>query len=450
MSQILENLQSTVIFSETDITNVESYITTHYSTFSDEDTHKIMIHYLQQKMERDFSCFDPKYIGYVRSRLIQNVLGRRPYRIMAIDILKACMQLNVQFDDFYTGLRKWIFSLNCAAVSEDDIDRFIAQLRRLMRDHPELSFDELIQTKKHLFANTESVSLTVPIPTESFSRAKSESFSSTVKLFLDELDWNPLEADEPAPPKRLFTATKMILAGIAGLLLSAATGIWLTLSFDKEPARRVASHPWNQHAVAQAQPTKETSLSRDENTLPVRIGANNIVNRSRTLVRSTPLPDTTELEKKPEKSDKLPEIKSVIIDYEEVSKDGIVSKVPVSHNFSKKLVTRVRIYSGSSDNNATGNEDLGDDKSPDKAKETAKIKTVVAESDTLTPGSRVYLKFPQEYRYLNGVYFTETPDAANGDIQISIASKDDHPVKEGMVPTFDCDQVEVYVLDTSE
>jgi hypothetical protein len=449
MAQILENLQSTVIFSEADITGVESYIATQYSTFSEEDIHKILIHYLQQKMERDFACFDPKYLSYVRSRLIQNILDRRPYHVMAIDIIKACMQLNVQFDDFYTGLRQWMLSLHCPTVSESEIDRFIVQLRHLMRDHPELSFDELIHTHKHLFA-TETAAPTVPARTEALSQTKSESFSSTVKLFLDEFDWNPLETDESAPPKRSFAVTKVILAGLAGLLMSVTIGIWLTLSFDKGSARQIASRSWNQRAAVQAQVASETSVSRDEAGLPARIGANSIVNRSRTLVRSTPVPDNAELQKKTDKSGELPEIKPAIVDYQEVTKNGTTSKVPVFHYFSKKLVAPIRIYSRIPDDNAPDNENAGDEKYPGKTKETAKQKTVVAESGTVAPGSRVYLKFPQEYRYLNGVYLTETPDSANGDTQISIVSKDDQAAKEGMVPTFDCNQVEVYVLDRSE
>jgi hypothetical protein len=431
-----------MIFSEADISNVESYIATQYSNFAEEDVHKILIHYLQQKMERDFSYFDPKYLSYIRSRLIQNILDRRPYHIMALDILKACMQLNIQFDDFYAGLRKWMLSLNITAVTEGEFDRFITQLRRLMREHPELSFDELIQTKKHLLI-TKPAPQALQIQAESLPQTKKESFNTTVKLFLDEFDWNPLESDDSTPPKPLFTVTKVILAGMAGLIISVAAGILLTLSYDKKPTQKVASRPWTQNATVQAQIPSDTSVSHDETTLPVRNGANNIVNRSRALVRSTPVPDSDELQNKPNKSSELPEIKSVIVDYKEVTKDGTTSKVPVIHNFSKKLTTRICGYSRRPNENASDNENPADD----QTKETAKGATVSVDSSTVAPGSRVYLKFPQEYHYLNGVYLTETPDLADGDTQISIIPKGDHPVKEGMVPSFDCDQVEVYVLD---
>jgi hypothetical protein len=446
MIKIIESLQSTVIFPVADISNVESYIATQYSNFSEEDVHKILIHYLQQKMERDFSYFDPKYLSYIRSRLIQNILDRRPYHITALDILKACMQLNIQLDDFYTGLRKWMLSLNITAVTEGDFERFITKLRHLMREHPELSFDELIQTKKQLLI-AKPAPQALQIQTESAPQTKSESFNTTVKLFLDEFDWNPLENDDSTPPKPLFTVTKVILAGIAGLMISVAAGVWLTLSYNKAPTQKVASRPWTQNATVQAKVSSDTSVSHDETTLPVRIGANNIVNRSRALVRSTPVPDSDELQNKPNKSSELPEIKSVIVDYKEVTKDGTTSKVPVIHNVSKKIAARICGYSRRPNENASGNENSADDNTTGPPMETAKGVTVSVDPSTVAPGSRVYLKFPQEYHYLNGVYLTETPDLANGDTQICIIPKDDHPAKEGMVPSFDCEQVEVYVLD---
>jgi hypothetical protein len=453
MKKILENLQATTFFSEADFAEVESYIATQYKDVSPEEVNTILNRYLQQKIEQELTQFYPKYLLYVRFRLILNVLSRRPYRIMAIDILKACMQLDIQSDDFYIDLKNWMTSFNFPTVSETEIDAFITQLRLLRtQGHPELSYDELFQTDNFLSA-TEHTAPTIQNEAISTSETGNESFDSSVKISLDELGWNSSESEEPSPPKRLFTITKIVLAGIAGLLMSICIGMWLTLSYNKESAQKVAAHPPIQRPAGEPEVSNQTSETAKDIAYPARvgtIGTNNIANRSRVSAYPASTPETVEPEKGQNKNSESKVEKSVITDYQEVTTDGATSKVPVFQNFSTKLVMQVHGYSPALKDNMSGSEYSPGDTTPGKTKTATQGKTIVVDANTISPGSRVYLKFPQEYHHLNGVYLAESSDVASGDKPINIVSKTAPAAKEGMVPTFACEAVEVYVLDDSE
>lgn len=454
MADILKILKNTYILSSATTEALEQYIAAEYPDLSKDEAGKVLIQYLQQQIEEHLTLFDAKYRTFIEFRLIHNIIGRRPYEITAEDVFKACLQLNVGIESFYNELIEWLHQTLAGNVSKTELAAYVAQLRRLIEKHPEQPLDELLPITMiagGLATNPEAVKGEIPV-----------------------LESVPLKADLPVKGKGVqFTA----VAGISLLLLAGS--MWWFRAYLQRVTSQTPFARTTLPAVA-ALPntgTGEVKLKKYP-VYPRRISRNNPVSRSylnKTLITNLadnhrPKPDQGTLERLPENR--------VIVGYEDVVINNVTTRVPITQPFSAKLEMQAVAYGvakkSAYENAVADGKNMKNDKSdpieqmgdalkndePDQngvnpslvnksTNRPVKLRTVGVDPKVIAPGSRLYIKFPQEYQDLNGIYIAGESRTENQEKRIDLffgeTTEDNDEVKKN-IEAFGSRDVEVYVL----
>jgi 3D (Asp-Asp-Asp) domain-containing protein len=467
MRNLLENLQSTYIVSNSDIDALEQYLKNESAALSAEERRKVAENYFQKLLDGHLSYFKRQYRSAIYRQLFQNVGEKQFYTVTAADILKTCLQMNFDFDDFYRAIVKWICSYPFNEASPAAIAGLVAKLRQMLDQQPEMDWGQLFQMVKQQPALTWEELLRAEQlwtkPTPEATVAESPNYlgeglmlGETLpkdSLYFNDPEWVDVAATREFQ-KQVFKRT--IPVASFGLVILAVAGLWLTIAHtsQKEPQVRLEG------SIASTEPVVK-NISRPgklkfqkEYINNIRIKRRLIVNRSRVArqtaalkrkVRAADLPSDNS-ENIPLKTTKPSAEQTVVIGYTEAIKGNSTVKIPLVQPFSAKLNLKVNAYiSDNSNENMTAAKDAAAGEV-----QTIKRRTVAVNPKVIPPGSRLFIKCPAEYQNLDGVYIAEAAKSDTSGNQINITM-----LKENGNETRDADnrvvfqnrEVVVYVLE---
>ncbi|HYH03601.1 MAG TPA: 3D domain-containing protein [Bacillota bacterium] len=481
MANILEILRNTYILSSTTTEALEQYITNEYPDLTKDDANKVLIQYLQQQIEEHLTLFDPKYQPFIKFRLVHNIITRRPYEITAEDVFKACLHLNVGIESFYRDLTNWLDQNLGGSIAIAELAAYVDQLRRLLMEHPEQPLDELLQTiilPASLVTNPETIA-------QEKTEVNPEPVADTTRMspglfYIDDIVGAASESVEPVNATFPGKHKGVQFAAAAGIcLLLLAGSIWGARSY----LERISSQPRLARTtvpVVAALPDTSTGDEKLKNhpVNPCRVSRGNPVSRSyirKTLITNLgdtgrPKPDQSTTELNPENR--------VIVGYEDVAVNNTTTRIPVIQTFTDKLEMRAFAYGvakkSSYENGIVDAKNMKNEKSdnleqngvsvktdkPDQnginpplantlGSKPGKFRTVAVDPKVIAPGSRLYIKFAQEYQDLNGIYIAGEPRTENQGKRIDLlfgeTTEDNDEVKKS-IEAFGSRDVEVYVL----
>ncbi|HEY8465128.1 MAG TPA: hypothetical protein VIM29_14140, partial [Bacillota bacterium] len=463
---------------------MEEYIEKEYPSFTKEDKSKILLQYLHQHIKAHLTAFDPLYLSYIQLRLVRMMSNRRPYVLTAADILKAGLQLNFEADNFYSQLNQCLYQCLQAAVSEDILAEFVNKLRQWVESHPG---QPLEQFQSEFIASPEPSTPALTLkPRKPLSKNDPEYWDTIIRTnYYFNNYQTPEEAmkmtdSKPSQRKRVrkyltvACLSMFLLIGGAWLrstgLAGRITGTYGTDAINVTNSAAMSKTTRSDGSVAvklQVEKGRKPDLTAyASNTGFVR---SKYVNRSGG-VHKVAVARGINTRKVNEAG--LPELGTVIVGYKEVVKANQVQKVPVRQAFVNKLRMKAfaklvpkpgppageaytvaetlesseRLSQIESNATALSNE------SPNQAGAVVGVipssaRTVTVDPRVIPAGSKLYIKFPEEYQDLNGVYtaaVSRTENQSQG-VDIHFGEELDEKLRTKL-EKFDSSDVEVYIL----
>jgi 3D (Asp-Asp-Asp) domain-containing protein len=485
MRQILENLKKAAALSQTAIQKLERHLIDTYPHLSVAERDRVVRQYLEKQLEVSISKFDSQYQPKIRQRLYDNIIAKPPGNVSGLDILKACLELNFTSESFYQELKKWLLSYPANRDLEVETTNLITLLRQIVRDYPEMTIEELIDTEQ-LFMDAAA-----QIINQNGAAWVEKDFGNMVpvdSVYFNSNLWGVSE-DERAPrfQKGVAFAT-LAVAGFGLLLLSSISFLMASHHADqddrKAKAVKVVAAQQTPSAVALPEVKKEKKpvpglkIARNNYVVNNRIKraaivsrsskqgkTRNVVNKQSNVVTNVSIkaPKTTKTEQMSGraalapssgkkavkaqtavKAQATPENQTIIVGYTEIYNGFTATKIPLIKRFINKLKLKATTQAAP---RATAVEvaETANDTATDPAGVSVKNKVVTVDPKVIPAGSSVYIKYPSGSGDLNGIYTTEAVvESSDNAGQSKIVLEED----SGVTGTTDTgNEVEVYVLD---
>jgi 3D (Asp-Asp-Asp) domain-containing protein len=475
MRNLLENLQSTYIVSNSDIDALEQYLKNESAALSAEERRKVAEAYLQELLGGHLVHFNRQYLPAIYRQLFRNVGENHSCTVTAADILKACLQLNFDLDDFYRETVKWICSYPFNEASPAAVAGLVAKLRQMLDQQSKMDWGQLLQvviqqpalTWEELLRAEQLWTESTPETTAAESQNHlgdglelGEAFPKD-SLYFNSPEWVDAAAATREFQKQVFRRT--IPVASFGLIILAAAGLWLAIAHPLQvpSAGSVAS------IIHQTGPESEAKPGVKNKSLPgkikfqkkyindIRTKRRLIVNRSRAArqmevlkkkIRASNIPSDNSVDI-PVKTAKPSAAQTVVIGYMEAIKDNTTVKIPLAQSFSAKLNLKVTAYiSDNSNENIT----IASQDAAAGEGQTIKSRTVAVNPKVIPPGSRLYIKYPAEYQNFDGVYIAEATksETSGNQINITMSNENGNETKDARSRVaFQNREVEVYVLE---
>jgi 3D (Asp-Asp-Asp) domain-containing protein len=473
MKQILENLKAGVILPQASIVELKRHLANNYASLSSGDRDKVLQQYLEKQIELHLNYFDPQLRPYIRRQLFRNISDKSPGEVSGLDILKACLQLNFDIDSFYRELKQWLLSYPFNRVFEAELTGLVALLRQVVKEYPEMTLEDLIETEQ-LFLDAASQVINENPPDVSWHEKDFGSLVPIDQIYFNGNQWDEKEERAQVFQKRIAFVT-LTVASFGLVLLSSISFLMASSNNQAQVDRQVKVA---QVVRQSAQPTQTVQMAQTAPVLPVvkpkpgqvgeivkdytldnRIKRNIIANRSKKRIKSVSLnmkriiPKVAAIipVKIPVKKQAGPLAQTVIVGYTEAYNGSGKTKIPLVKTFSSKLKLKANAYAMMSNSEGDAFEAAESGNSAITGTPVInKSKTVTVDPKVIPSGSRVYIKHSPEYSNLDGIYTAEASDVGNAANQTKMVLGESASGDTAANPNStanDQHEVEVYVLD---
>jgi 3D (Asp-Asp-Asp) domain-containing protein len=469
LKQLLENLKTTIILPATAIADLERHLADNYPNIATVDYDKVVQQYLEKQIEAQLEQFDDQYRPYIRRQLFHNIMAKHTNEVSELDILKACLELNFDIDNFYRNLKKWLLSLPINRGFETELASLVALLRQVVKDYPKMTLEELIETEQ-LYLDAASQIVDENPPDDPWREKDFGNLVPVEQVYFDSDSWDKAtEANLPVFQKGIVFTTLAVAS--LGLVLLSSISFLMAASNHPTPLNRqvqVDQATQSFQTVQADQPSPNLSVVKPKTNpspLPIknnkfdnRIKLDSIANRSTqrrksvglTDIKSTSnvvalLPVRTPTKAPTKMTVKLP-AHTVIVGYTQAYNGDTITKIPLVKNFSSKVKLKASFATPNSETGAA--ETIGNGNAVTTGVAVIKGRTIKVDPKIIPAGSQVYIKHSPEYRNLDGVYTVEASDAADqakGGLEESVS--EDNTVVNSNRSAAEEHEVEVYVLD---
>jgi 3D (Asp-Asp-Asp) domain-containing protein len=249
MKQILENLDKNLLLPPPALQELEQHLAENYPQLSTVDHNQVVQQYLEKQVEININNFDDQYRPYIRRQLYCNVVGKSPGEVSGLDILKACLQANLDHERFYCELKQWLLSYPANQDLQSEASGLIALLRQMVKYYPEMTLEELIAAEQ-MYIDAATQVINDDLLNTLWGENHYGSLVPIDQVYVNSVPWEAEEKPQAPRFQKRIAFTTLGVAGFGLILLAGASLLMVSANITPRDDRQIK--------VAQAVPANPT------------------------------------------------------------------------------------------------------------------------------------------------------------------------------------------------
>lgn len=137
MQKVLEGLMAKQIMKNEDVLVLREYIGKKYPGATPRERADILANAVHSVIDRHIQEFDEKDRAQIRISLLRRAVSDNHFSIHAGDVLRTCLEIRNDSEDYTTTLTKWVNRHQNVPISRETLLRFSSGQRRYSGDLPE-------------------------------------------------------------------------------------------------------------------------------------------------------------------------------------------------------------------------------------------------------------------------------------------------------------------------
>jgi len=141
---LLDKLKAMVILTEKNVQDIREYISRKYGSSAPRRNAAVFADTIARVIDRNIQHIDGRYRESIKKQLLVAAIRKPVFEVNAGDVFKACIACGEDEEEFFCGVSNWLSLMTGEFVPIDDLSGFVAEVRRISRQHPSYELEKVI------------------------------------------------------------------------------------------------------------------------------------------------------------------------------------------------------------------------------------------------------------------------------------------------------------------